>query len=87
MQASSETKIKRFPYPLNFAYMLLGIGMCFKSINDGDLLQLPLPIGLILVGLLNVLPCPFIVKVIGFCIAIFGSMFVVGYTLMRFILE
>ena len=78
MQASSETKIKRFPYPLNFAYMLLGIGMCCKSINDGDLLQLPLPIGLILVGLL--------VKIIGFCIAIFGSMFVVGYTLMCFIL-
>ena len=86
MQASAETKIKRYPYTLNLVLILLGIGMCCESINDGDLLRLPLPIGMILAGLLNVLPCPFIIKVIGFCIAIFGSMFVVGYTLVRFIL-
>ena len=86
MQASPETKIKREPYTLNLALLFLGLGMCFESVNDGDLLRLPLPIGLILVALLNILPCPFIVKVIGFCIAIFGGMFVVGYTLVCLIL-
>ena len=30
MQASSETKIKRYPYTLNLVHILLGIGMCLK---------------------------------------------------------
>ena len=85
MQASAETKIKRLRYINGSVLILIGSVMCVVSVIDGALGQLPLSVGMILVGLLNILQLPVIVKVIGACIAIFVGAFVIGYSSVRLI--
>ena len=88
MQTNTEQKNRQIRHVSAIVVVLCGTIVFIVTVIDGELRlsRLLLATGMILVGLLNILPCPAIVKVIGACIAIFGGAFAVGYYLMRLIL-
>ena len=88
MQTNAEQKNRQIRHFSAIGVVLCGIIVFIVTLIDRDLnlSRLLLATGMILVGLLNILPCPAVVKVVGACIAICGGAFAVGYYLVRLIL-
>ena len=88
MQTNTEQNNRQIRHFSGLGIVLCGIIVLIATVMDGELnlSRLLLAIGMISVGLLNILPCPTIVKVVGAIIAIFGGAFAVGYYLTRLIL-
>ena len=75
MQTNTEQKNRQIRHVSAIVVVLCGTIVFIVTVIDGELRlsRFLLATGMILVGLLNILPCPAIVKVIGARIAIFGG--------------